>query len=77
MASRVRSSSKRGERMHSKREKGHQGGVKASDHVFVRLSSSRRKNLVKIGSLSCVLVSEGRGIHWSYSTIQGSFYPYS
>ena len=56
MAMRVRSSSKRGERMRSKREK-------ASDRAFVRLPSSRRKNLVKFRSSSCVLVSEGHGYH--------------
>ena len=42
------------ERMHSKGEIRRQ---------IVRLLSFRRKNLVKFRSLSCVLVSEGRGIH--------------
>jgi len=60
VARRVRSSSKRGERMRSKREKGVR---EASRRQIVRLLSSRHKNLVKFRSSSCVLVSEGRGIH--------------
>jgi len=38
-----------GVRMRSKREKGRQGGVKASNRAFeVRSLSSRRKNLVEL-----------------------------
>jgi len=52
------------ERIRSKGEIRRQGGVKASNRAFeVRSLSSRRKNLVKFRSSSCVLVSEGRGIH--------------
>jgi len=42
------------ERMRSK------GGIRRQ---IVRLLSFRHKNLVKFRSSSCVLVSEGRGIH--------------